>query len=675
MSFSHPSTPFPLGAHPVPGGTRFAVACAAADRVQLCLISDDGAERRVELTEPTYGVWHTVVAGVQVGQRYGYRVHGVHEPAAGLFCDPAKLLLDPAARRITGTLGDAEVLITRGADTLGHVPLSVVTAPPRPPAPSSPVRAEDTVVYEAHVGSVTANHPGVPPELRGTYLGLSHPVVLDHLVRLGVSVVELLPVHAFLTEASVRARGMDNHWGYSTAAFCAPHPGYASRPGAEQEEFQTLVDALHGVGIAVWCDVVYNHTCEGEPTDPTLGWRGYGGYYLPFGTDLTGCGNTLDSGSPTVVRMVLDSLRHFASMGVDGFRFDLASVLGRPRGAGFDPAAALLTAIAADPVLAGCTLVAEPWDVTGEGYQVGGFGVQWWEWNDRFRDTVRDFWRGAAGVRQLAHRLAGSGDLFAGRGRRPWAGINFVTAHDGFTVTDVVSYARKHNGANGEDGRDGTDDNRSVNHGVEGPTEDPGVRAARARHVRALLATLVLSAGTPMLLAGDELGHTQAGNNNAYCRPSDDQLAWSLDWAAADEELVAFVSRVLALRRSSPTLRGSTFYTGRPRNGHDGPADVAWYDGSGAELDDAGWHDETSRVLQMWVTAVDDKESWLLVVNGGPAHAVVLGGQPSTTLELVLDASTPTGEPVRTTMRNKGEVLRVPGHTVMVLRTGVGIRP
>ncbi len=505
---SRPGSPFPLGAHLTDTGVRFAVASTVAERVELCLF-DGGdpagaAERRVELTERTFDVWHGVVDGVSAGQCYGYRVHA----PLGLPGDPDVVLLDPYARRIRDGL-------------------AVVTAPGGPdtgPAPEVPW--EQTVIYELHVGSFTAAHPEVPAALRGTYLGLAQPAVLQHLRALGVTAVELLPVHAFLDEPSVRARGMRNHWGYSTAGYFAPHPSYASTPGAEVGEFRTMVAALHSVGIEVILDVVYNHTCEGGADGPVLSLRGLDstGYYLhsPDGRllDLTGCGNTIDPASPMAVRLVLDSLRYWAQdMGVDGFRFDLASVLGRPRGGPFDPRAPLLTAIATDPVLSRRKLIAEPWDATGPGYQVGGFEVQFAEWNDRFRDTVRDFWCGSAPLGELASRLSGSADLYAASRRRPWASVNFVTAHDGFTLRDLVSYQRKHNDANGEDNRDGTDDNHSGNHGVEGDTDDAAVLAARARHVRALAATLLLSTGTPMLLAGDELGTRRAATTTPTAPP------------------------------------------------------------------------------------------------------------------------------------------------------------
>jgi len=678
---ANPAHPFPLGAHPHPDGTRFAVTSAVADRVQLCLIGAHGDERRVELTEQTFGVWHAVLPGVGPGQRYGYRVHGPWDPQRGLRCNPAKLLIDPYARRIAGELGDPLALQGHsddpfGApstrDSLGHVPTSVVTTPGGPDTgPRPDVPWAQSVLYELHVGSFTATHPQVPDRERGTYLGLANPAVLAHLVNLGVTAVELLPVQAFLDEPAVRARGMRNHWGYSTAAYFAPHPGYASQPGAEVAEFRTMVAALHDAGIEVVMDVVYNHTCEGDLSGPTVSLRGLdaAGYYLHGRhghlLDLTGCGNTLDPAAPQGVRLVLDSLRYWAvEMGVDGFRFDLASTLGRARGGEFDPRAVLLTAIATDPVLTERKLIAEPWDATGAGYQVGGFGVAFSEWNDNYRDAVRDFWRGSAGVRQLAYRLAGSSDLYAANGRRPWASINFVTAHDGFTMADLVSYAHKHNEANGEDNRDGTGQNRSENHGVEGPSDDPDVLDSRARHVRALLATVLLSTGTPMLLAGDELGHTQGGNNNAYCAPIGDRQAWALNWSEADPRLLEFTRGVVALRRAAPALRRGGFFDGRSTP--DGVVDLVWYGEDGAELADAGWHEETARTLQMWVHGVGGDASWLLVLHGGSGAALTLADVGE--LELVLDTGTATGVPQTLTRLCGGDVLDVAGCTLLLLR-------
>ncbi len=416
------------------------------------------------------------------------------------------------------------------------------------------------MIYELHVRGFTRCHPEVPEQHRGTYLGLAHPAVIEHLQRIGVTAVELLPVTAFADEPALLRRRRHNYWGYSPLAFLAPHPGFASVPGAEVEEFRAMVGALHRAGIEVILDLVPNHTCEGGVDGTTLSYRGLDApaYYLldraGRDVDLTGCGNTLDPASPTVVRLVCDAMRYWAGeMGVDGFRIDLASVLGRSRGGPFDPGAPLLTAITSDPVLAGRKLIAEPWDATADGYRVGGFGVQWSEWNGRYRDAVRDFWRARGGVAELASRLSGSSDLYAGSGRRPWASINFVTAHDGFTLRDLVSYRRKHNAANGERNRDGTDDNRSQNFGVEGEAGSPLVRARRLGAARAILATLLLSAGTPMIAAGDERWRTQRGNNNPYCL--DDQTSW-LDWAPSAEagSMTAFVGTARRAARAAPCL-------------------------------------------------------------------------------------------------------------------------
>ena len=544
-----PGHPFPLGAHPEAGGVRFAVTSSVADAVDLCLIEEDGSEHRIGLTERTFGIWHGLVPGVTPGQRYGYRVHGPYDPARGLRCNPAKLLVDPHARRITGRVTDLAATLgyrtdpmtgrASHVDSLGHVPLSVVTSPGGPDTGAKPgTPFEETVIYELHVRGFTMRHPDVPAHQRGTYLGLTHPAVIDHLVRLGVTAVELLPVHTFVDEPPLLRNGRHNYWGYASLGFLAPHEGYASEPGRETAEFRTMVAALHAAGIEVILDVVFNHTGEGGAAGPTLSMRGLDApaYYVldraGSDVDITGCGNTLNPASPTVVRLVTDSMRYFATeLGVDGFRLDLASALGRPNGGPFDPNSPLLTAITTDPVLTRCKLIAEPWDATGDGYRVGGFAPQWTEWNGRFRDGVRDFWRGRVGVRDLAYRLSGSEDLYAFNTRRPWASINFVTAHDGFTLRDLVSYDEKHNDANGEDNRDGSNDNRSWNCGVEGETDDPAVLALRDRQARNLLATLLLATGTPMLCAGDELWRTQGGNNNPYCL--DDETSW-VDWTPTE---------------------------------------------------------------------------------------------------------------------------------------------
>lgn len=681
------------------GGTQFSVHSPEADGLEICLIDPDGDERRVELTSRTYGIWHGLLRDAPAGTTYGIRAHGPWNPATGRRFNPHKLLVDPAARRITGRLGSAHALLAYDDepfglaskhDSLGHVPLSVVTAPtPRPAALERAVPWDRTVVYEMHVGAYTARHPGVPPEHRGTYLGLTAPAILEHLQRVGVTTIELLPVHATLTEPDVRSRGMRNHWGYSTGAYFAPDPRFAAAPGNEIAEFKQMVDALHRAGIEVVLDVVYNHTCESSVVGPSISWRGLDapGYYLLDGrgydVDLTGCGNTMDAASPAVVRMVCDSLRYWVTeMGVDGFRFDLASTLGRPGGWRFDSRAPLLTAITTDPVLSGVKLIAEPWDATGAGYQVGGFGNMWSEWNDRYRDTARRYWAGLTGVRELASRLAGSEDIYGGRDRKPWASVNFITAHDGFTVRDLVSYAAKHNDANGEANRDGTDNNISLNHGVEGVTDDPAVVAARDRHVRALLATLALSTGTPMLLAGDELGHTQFGNNNAYCVPENTPAAdaWAIDWSDIDHELVAFVSRLLRIRRSAPSLRQQEFFIGRDTPS--GRPDLVWFDLAGQELSTAAWNDDSVRTLQAWVDGtdvrifepnglpVDDVSSLLILHSGGPVDLVLAcPSWASSRFVPVFDSAVGDGVPADTSALQAGSTIALTGPTVLVLRS------
>lgn len=694
-------SPFPLGATPGDGGTHFAVHAPQCDRVQVCLIGDDGRERRVDLPDRTFGIWHGTIPDAGPGSRYGYRAHGPWNPRDGLRTNPHKILLDPWGRQVTGSdVGDTGRLLAYDdepfgsmscVDSLGHTPLSVVTSAASPGTAQHRrprIPWEDTVIYELHVGSYSAAHPGVPDALRGTYLGFAHPAVIGHLVHLGVTAVELLPVHAFVTEPPVRARGMRNHWGYSTASFFAPHPGYAAVPGNEIAEFRTMVTALHDAGIEVILDVVFNHTCEWSVAGPNLSWRGLDapGYYLLNDTghdiDLTGCGNTVDGASPITVRMICDSLRYWAAdMGVDGFRFDLASALGRRHGGAFDARAALFTAITTDPVLTECKLIAEPWDATSEGYQLGRFGVQWSEWNDRYRDATRRFWARRSGVREIATRLTGSEDLYRHSGRRPSSSINFVTAHDGFTVADAVSFTRKHNAANGEEGRDGSDHNESVNHGIEGPTDNVAILTARARHVRALLATLLLSAGTPLLLAGDEFGHTQRGNNNAYCVAAGTPVseAWPLDWERADHERIEFVRFLLELRRRVPVLRQRRFFEGRARTV--GYPDLVWFGGDGNELQDADWHDDGRHTVQAWLDGSGlatmsstgrplPDTSGLFVLHAGDSMAVTLASPEwyHGDIRCVFDSSTSDGRPIDSAAYRVGSSFSLTGPTVLVFR-------
>ena len=692
MSLTRAESPFPLGASTAGVGTHFSVHAPDADRVQLCLVEGSG-EVRIDLEQQTYGLWYGIVDGVGAGQRYGYRVGGRWDPRRGYRMNLHKLLIDPYARQLAGELGDADALLgyaddpfgaPSDIDSLGHVPLSVVTAQlPAYDGPRLETPWEDTVIQELHVGAFTARHPDVRPEYRGTYLGLASEPVVEHFRRLGVTAVELLPVQAFLTEPAVRARGMRNHWGYSTGAYFAPHARYATTPGREIPEFRAMVDALHAAGIEVILDVVYNHTCEFGIAGPTLSWRGFDapGYYQltddGADIDLTGCGNTVDCYSPVVVGMVCDSLRYWATdMGVDGFRFDLTPALARDAGGPFDPRAPLLTAITTDPILQRRKLIAEPWDATKAGYQVGNFGPLWSEWNDRYRDDVRRFWIGDTGIRQFAWRIAGSADIF--HRRTPLASINFVTAHDGFTMADLVSYADKNNDANGENSNDGAGHNFSVNHGVEGPTDDAGVIEARARHVRALLATLLLSTGVPMLLAGDELGHSQSGNNNAYCVPVDAAAAdaWAVDWPSADEALISFVARLTDLRRSAPALRQPEFFEGRATpTGH---PDLVWFGGDGIELDHHGWHDDSRTTLQAWIDGSDVRTggvpgsdaSWLLVFHSAAATEVTLAGPDwfAGKITPAFDSTTAEGLPADVTPTKPGSTIAVTGPSVLAFR-------
>jgi len=573
------------------------------------------------------------VPGVGAGARYGYRVDGPWDPAKGLRFNPHKLLIDPYARAIEGDVrwergrpfGHVEGDLTRmdPTDSAPAVPKCVVvgesgfdwgddTAPARP--------WEGTVVYELHVKGFTKRLPGVPEELRGTYAGLASDAAIEHLVRLGVTAVELLPIHQIATEPFLHERGLTNYWGYSTIGFFAPNAGYAAAVGGggQVDELRAMVKALHAARIEVILDVVYNHTAEGSAAGPTLCLRGIDNlaYYRTEPddpgryVDVTGTGNTLGLSKPAVQRLVLDSLRHWVTeFHVDGFRFDLAVALGR-EGGGFDPGAAFFDIVRQDPVLAGVKLIAEPWDLGEGGYQVGGFPAGWSEWNGHYRDAMRDFWAGRLPVASFARRLAGSSDIFGAPGRGPTASVNYACCHDGFTLRDLVTYERKRNEANREGGRDGTDDNRSWNCGVEGETDDPAVRALRARQQRNLLATLFLSHGVPMLAAGDELGRTQGGNNNAYCQ--DNEVSW-LDWELDEErsELLQFTRRLLAFRRDCPTLRRPTFLTGQP--GPSGVPDAWWLHPDGREMTAVDWADEGQRALGLFL---DGPERVLFLVNG-----------------------------------------------------------
>lgn len=678
--------PFPLGATPTSGGTNFAVVANGAmsdddaSPITLCLVDESGAEHALPLEDRTAGVWHTFVRGVGAGQRYGYRAQA----------DPAKLLLDPYARRVDRTEYDLAAAGTLGVDTAGRAPLGIVVDPVTATRPLPGVPWEHTVIYEAHVKGLTAAHPAVPAALRGSYAGAAHPAVIEHLKSLGVTALELLPVHAHAAEPLLKRSGRPNYWGYSTLSYFAVHPGYASQPGAELTEFAAMVDALHTAGIEVIMDVVYNHTCEGGPTDATmLSWRGLDpNYYLPPGRDLTGTGNTLDPAPLATVRMVVDSLRYFAEeFAVDGFRFDLAPVLGRASGGPFDPAAPLLTAIATDPVLRTRKLIAEPWDATGDGYSLGRFGADWAEWNDKFRDSVRDFWRGASGVRDIAYRMAGSEDYFAAR--QPWASINFVTAHDGFTLRDLVSYQRKHNESNGENNSDGTDNNRSANYGIEGdgapdlPASE-AIVALRTRQARNLAATLLFATGTPMICAGDEMWRTQHGNNNAYSTDSADVwIDWvpALDGPGPGRDMLKFFRRVIGIRAGAPALHQGNFFSGRSPHEGDGLADLKWFSDSGSPMTHDDWFDPHRRTLIAWFDGNDVRghgpegqrltdDSWLIVLHAGtdPIPTTLPGLPYGDRYTPVIDTASATGEPIDPTPLPCGVPIQVPPRTFWLLR-------
>jgi len=629
-----------LGAHCDRSGVAFALFSEHADAVEVCVFDGGHPGRevaRVALARGADAVWRTRVTGLGVGAVYGYRVHGPYAPGDGQRFNPAKLLLDPYARAITPLAAWSDRLLgyRPGApeddlarddrDDADVAPRSIVVDPSFDWGDDRPPRVpwERTLIYEAHVKGLTALHPDVPAEIRGTYAGLHAPAVLEHLVALGVTAVELLPVHHAISERHLAAHGLINSWGYNTIGFFAPDARFATDGGHGEQvhEFQTMVRALHRVGIEVILDVVYNHTAEGDRFGPTLAFRGIDNrvYYRLAPADprtyvnLTGCGNTLDVRQPRVLALVVDSLRYWVeTMHVDGFRFDLASALARD-GGGFDPNAELFAAIRTDPILADVKLIAEPWDATAEGYALGRYPAPWREWNGRYRDDVRRWWRGEAGrVGATASRLAGSPELYASSGRGPTASIDFVTAHDGFSLRDLVSYDRKHNEANREDNRDGADDNLSWNCGVEGPSDDAAVNALRARQQRNFLATLFLSQGVPMLRAGDELGATQQGNNNAYCQ--DNALTW-LDWNLDTERaaLLAFTRRMTALVRRHPGLRRVEYLAGALVAAEPG-GDLVWYAPSGRPMRDADWHDHERRVLGMWLAEV----RLLVLLNASP---------------------------------------------------------
>jgi isoamylase len=639
-----PGTPYPLGASWDGTGTNFALFSEVADRVELCLFDDRGRETRFDLPEVDAFVWHGYVLGIGPGQRYGYRVHGPHDPKSGDRCNPAKLLLDPYGKAVHGDLTWHESVFSyhfaapgemNTDDSAPYMPKNVVINPFFDWGDDRPPRTpyNETVIYEAHVKGLTRLHPKIPKSQRGTYAGLAHPATVDRLIELGVTAIELMPVHQFVAEHGLVARGLPNYWGYNTVGFFAPQNAYSSsgQRGEQVLEFKAMVRTLHEAGIEVILDVVYNHTAEGDHLGPTLSFRGIdnAAYYRlsdsdkRYNLDYTGCGNSLNVRHPHSLQLMMDSLRYWVvEMHVDGFRFDLASALAREFH-DVDRLSVFFDLVQQDPVVSQVKLIAEPWDVGEGGYQVGNFPPLWTEWNGKYRDSIRDFWRGEPVLPEFASRLTGSSDLYADDGRRPLASINFVTAHDGFTLHDLVSYDHKHNEANGENNRDGTDDNRSWNHGAEGETADPAIRALRTRQKRNFIATLFLSQGVPMLSHGDELSRTQQGNNNAYCQ--DNELAW-MPWRS-DDDLTGFVHRVSELRGDHPVFRRRRFFQGRAYGGTlDAARDIAWLTPSGEEMTESDWHTGYARAVTVYlngdaITEPDTRgqrvrdDSFLLLLN------------------------------------------------------------
>ena len=643
-----PGSRAPLGATFDGSGTNFALYSAVATKVELCLFDREGNENRIELTEVDNDVWHCYLPGIAPGHQYGYRVYGPYDPANGHRCDPSKLLLDPYAKAISGTVKNDPSLFSydfadptqrNEEDSADSTMRSVVVSPffdwgrDRPPAHPY----NETIIYEAHVKGFTKLHPDIPKELQGTYLGLAHPAAIKHLTDLGVTAIELMPVHQFVNDTSLQDKGLSNYWGYNTIGFFAPHNGYATygQNGHQVNEFKTMVKNLHEAGIEVILDVVYNHTAEGNHMGPTLSFRGIDNasyYRLVDGDqahyfDTTGTGNSLLMRSHAVLQLIMDSLRYWVTeMHVDGFRFDLASTLARQFHE-VDKLSTFFELIAQDPVLSGVKLIAEPWDVGDGGYNVCEFPALWSEWNGKYRDTMRDFWRGEPStLGEFAARISGSADLYQHSGRAPMASINFITAHDGFTLNDLVSYNNKHNEANGEGNADGESNNRSWNCGEEGPSEDPEVLSLRSRQIKNFLTTMFFSQGVPMICHGDEMGRTQAGNNNVYCQ--DNELSW-VNWNlnATQQDLLHFTRKVIKLRKDHPVLRRRRFFYGDAAHGGESKLqEIGWLRPSGEHMRDEDWTAWYARSLMVYVNGhaisepnlhgekIVDK-SFLLLVN------------------------------------------------------------
>jgi len=692
--------PFPLGATYDGSGTNFSLFSSVADGVELCLHgmgADADDDERISLTEVDGHIWHTYLPDVRPGQRYGYRVHGPWEPTSGLWCNPSKLLLDPYGKAIDGQIDWDEAcfgyrfddpLVANTDDSARHVWKAVVGDPffdwsnDRPPG----IPLHETVIYEAHVRGLTMTHPAVPDALRGTYAGIAHPAVIAHLHDLGITSIELMPVHQFVQDHHLVQKGLRNYWGYNSIGFLTPHNEYTSSGALGQiQEFKTMVKSLHAAGIEVILDVVYNHTAEGNHLGPTLSMRGIDNqaYYRLVDDnplhylDFTGTGNSLNMRHPHVLQLIMDSLRYWIlEMHVDGFRFDLASTLARELHE-VDRLSAFFDLVQQDPVISQVKLIAEPWDVGEGGYQVGNFPPQWSEWNGQYRDTIRDFWRGEPStLAEFGSRFTGSSDLYQADTRRPTASINFVTAHDGFTLTDLVSYNEKHNDENLEGGHDGESHNRSWNHGVEGPTDDPAIRALRDRQRRNLMATLMLSQGVPMIVGGDELGQTHFGNNNVYCQ--DNELSW-YPWHDVDDDFVQWCQRMIAFRVAHPVFRRRRWFQGRQIRGID---DLAWFRPDGEEMTDDDWATGYARAVGVFVNGqsiptpdaygekiIDD--TFLILFNAGyePLTWTLPGPERGRRWSVDIDTADPRVGLRRKVAARSGDDLYLLERSLMVLRS------
>jgi isoamylase len=690
--------PYPLGATFDGSGTNFSVFDEVAEQVVLCLFDDEGNETQLELSEQTAHCWHAYLPEVQPGQRYGYRVYGPWDPPRGLRCLPSKLLLDPYAKAFDGQVRwDSAVYSHQNgdpdgppnhADSAPFVPKSVVINPffdwdgDRPLG----IPLHDTIIYEVHVKGFTQRLESISPELRGTYTGFVEPAAIEHLINLGITAVELLPIHFFVHSQSLVDRGLKNYWGYDTIGFFAPHREYSAKRelGHEVQEFKSMVRRLHEANIEVILDVVYNHTAEGNHLGPTLSFRGLDNvaYYQldpddpRLYLDFTGTGNTLNMRHPNVLQLVMDSLRYWVTeMHVDGFRFDLASALARELQE-VDRLSSFFDLIHQDPIISQVKLIAEPWDIGEGGYQVGRFPVQWSEWNSKYRDLMRDYWRGVdEGLEQLALRFTGSPDLYENTGRRPYASINYITSHDGFTLLDLVSYEHKHNEANGEDNNDGMQDNRSRNYGVEGPTDEPTIKALRSRQQRNFMATLLLSQGIPMILGGDELGRTQLGNNNAYAQ--DNEISW-FDWENVDEELKAFVTRLIHYRKQHPAFHRRNWFFEQPiRDGATAP--IHWYKPNGLPMSGEDWNSTHAKSVAVFLCGelgVQDKRGHLIIDSNFillfNAHEELvhftLPSRHGDNWLLAIDTNAPEVSEKNEQVYRLNEQIPVEGYSLMVLR-------